>query len=200
MKKEICVLLLTTLMLTISFRAHSQTSPKTKPPAWLGISVGSTKEGSSKELMTEYLTIVSKYGTICKEWWKNFEKNISTQDRKRLEQIFKLMSPGQQTRQKVAFIKSPQPLKKAVPSDKEFNSWKNANVCGVWIDGKKVDNAALDKYKSTDFDQVFISKLYGAAKQNKKYSYQVDLMTKDYYRKYYEQAIANNRSRIVFRA
>ena len=110
------------------------------------------------------------------------------------------MSIEQQAQQKVAFIKAPQPLKKIVPSNEEYNSWKNANVYGVWIDGKKVDNAILDKYKNMDFDQVTVSKLYGVAKHDKKYNYQVDLMTKDYYQKYYEISLAKGGSRMVFRA
>jgi bla regulator protein BlaR1 len=200
MKTTISVLLLTIIMLTHSFEAKSQTNPKTQPPSWVGVSIGSTTKGVSQELMTEYSIIVSNYDTTDKEWWKNFEKTISTEDWNRLEQIFKQMSLEQQAMQKVAFIKAPSPLKKVVPSDKEFNSWKNSNVYGVWIDEKKVSNAVLNKYKSSDFDQVFVSKLYGVAKQNKKYSYQVDLMTKDYYRKYYEQSIAKGGSRLVFRA
>ncbi len=200
MKTAISVLLLTIIMLTHSLEAKSQTNPKTKPPSWVGVSVGSTTKGVSQELMTEYSIIVSKYDNTEKEWWKNFQKIISTEDWNRLEQIFKQMSLEQQAMQKVAFIKAPPPLKKVVPLDKEFNSWKSPNVYGVWIDGKKVGNAILNKYKSSDFDQVFVSKLYGVAKQNKKYSYQVDLMTKDYYRKYYEQSIAKGGSRLVFRA
>ena len=198
MKTCISVLLLTIIFLTHSLGAKSQTNPKAKP-SWVGVSIGSTTNGISKELMTKYSTIVSKYDTIGKEWWKSFEKNISPEDWKRLEQIFRQMNPKQQSMQKVAFIKSPPPLKKGVPSDKEFTSWKNPNVYGVWIDGKKIDNAILDKYKSSDFDQVLVSKLYGVAKQNKNYSYQVDLMTKDYYLIYYEQAIAKGGSRLVFR-
>ena len=200
MKTGISILLLTIMMLTHSLRAKSQINPKAKPPAWIGTSIGSTIEGVSQELMTEYLAIVSKYGTNHIEWWKNFERNISTKDRSRLEQIFKQMSIDQQTQQKVAFIKALPPLKKVVPSGKEFNSWKDVNVFGVWIDGKKIHNAGLDKYNSTDFDQVTVSKLYGVAKQNKKYSYQVNLMTKNYYRTYYEQSIAISGTRMVFRA
>ena len=200
MKTGISVPLLTIIMLTLSFRAKSQADPQTKPPSWAGISIGSTRKGVGPELMTEYSNIVSKYDTKDKEWWKNIEKNISPKDRERLEQIFKQMSKEQQAKEKVAFIKVPQPLKKVVPSNEQFDSWKNANVYGVWIDGKKVDNAILDKYKSTDFDQVTVSKLYGVAKQNKKYNYQVALMTKRYYQKYYELSEAKSGSKMVFRA
>ena len=185
-------------MLTVSIIAKSQTPPK--PPAWVGVSIGSTKEGVSQLLLSEYSTIVSKYNTTGKEWWKDFEKNILKEDRNRLEQIFKQMSSEQQATQKIAFVQPPPPLKKVNASEREFNDWKNADVYGVWIDGIKVDNAVLNKYKNTEFDQASVSKLYGVAKRNKRYSYQVTLMTREYYRKYYEQTIARGGTRMVFRA
>ena len=198
MKVIILVLLLANIMLADSFEAKSQ-NPKVDTPSWVGISIGSTTEGVSQQLMTEYSIIVSKYKTTDKQWWKNFEKNILSKDQNRLEQIFKQMNLAQQAMQKVAFIKAPPLLKKVIPSDSEFDSWKNSKVYGVWIDGKKVSNAVLDKYKGNDFHQVFISKLHGAAKQNKNYSYQLDLMTKSYYQKYYKKSILKGGTRLVFR-
>ncbi len=200
MKTAICILFLTTMALTSSFNAKSQASTQIKPPSWAGIPIGSTKDGASPELMNEYAAIVSKYGDTGEQWWTKFEKNISAEDRNRLEQIFKQMSTDQQAKQKVAFIKPAQPLKKVIPTDKEFNAWKNENVYGVWIDGKKIKNSILDNYNNTDFEQVTVSKLYGAAKQNKKYSYQVNLMTKEYYRNYYELSTAKKGNQMVFRA
>ena len=196
MSTETYRLFIATLMLISTLTSEGQST--NRPPAWVGIPIGSTKEGTSQELMTEYSTIVSKYNTTTEEWWKDFEKNISTADRARLEQIFKQMSSEQHVKQKVAFIQPPQPLKKVVPSEKEFDSWKNADVYGIWIDGKKADNAILNKYKNADFDQVTVSKLYGAAKQNKRYAYQVNLMTKEYYRAYYEQTVAKKGSIMTF--
>ena len=193
-------MLLTAMTLTTSQRAKSQTEPENRPPAWVGITIGSTKEGASQVLMDEYSEIVSKYGDTGKQWWRKFKENISAEDQRRLEQIFKQMSVEQQAKQKVAFIKPPQPLKKITPSDKEFKAWTNENVYGVWIDGKKVDNSILNKYSSADFEQVTVSKLYGAAKQNKNYSYQVGLMTKDYYRKYSKQTLTRKENQMVFRA
>ena len=158
------------------------------------------EEGVSPELMSEYSTIVSKYGDTAEQWWTKFEKNISAEDRDRLEQIFKQMSAEQQAKQRVAFIEAVPPLKKVIPSDKQFSAWKNENVYGVWIDGKKIKNSILNNYNNTDFEQVTVSKLYGAAKKNKKHSYQVNLMTKEYYRKYYEKTAAKRGNQMVFRS
>jgi bla regulator protein blaR1 len=197
MKTAIGALRLTAIALTLSLHVESQTPGK--PPSWMGLSVGSTKSGVSQALLAEYLQIVSKYNTTGAEWWKDFEKTILPEDRTRLEQIYQQMSVDQQNKQKVAFIKTPQPLKKVIPSDKEVTAWKNENVYGVWIDGKKINNFVLDHYANSDFEQVNVSKLYGAAKRNKKYAYQVNLMTKAYYRRYYEQTIGSSRIRMVFR-
>ena len=172
---------------------------KEKTFALLSESVGSTKEGASQKLMYEYSNIVSKYGDSGEQWWTKFEKNISAKDRNRLEQIFKKMNADQQAKQRVAFIKPPQPLKKIIPSEKEFKSWKNGNVYGVWIDEKKIKNSILDKHNNTDFEHVIVSKLYGAAKQNKKYSYQVNLMTKEYCHEY-NDSTAKKGTQMVFRA
>lgn len=182
-----------------SFNVIGQQPPGDKPPTWIGMSIGSSKTGVSQELVNEYAAIVSKYSGNGFQWWKNFEQKISPADRARLETIFKQMTAGQQSQQKVAFIKPAPALKKITPSTEQFGGWKNKNVYGVWINGKKVKNEALNKYSNTDFDQFTVSKLYGFAKQNKKYTHQVDLMTKAYYSNYYKLSMANIKSRMVFR-
>jgi len=200
MKTAICILFLKATTLITLNQAVGQTGLKQNIPAWLGASVGSTKQGASQDLMNEYADFVSKYGTTGELGWAKFEKNISNTDLQRLEQIYKKMSTSQQARQKIAFIKPPQPLKKITPTNKQINAWKNETIYGLWIDGKKTKNAALQNYVNTAFEQVTVSKLYGAAKQNKKYSYQVSLMTREYYRNYQKQAIPKHESRMVFRS
>jgi len=109
------------------------------------------------------------------------------------------MSVGQQSKQKVLFLKGTQPLKKIVLTSDQFTSWKNGDIYGVWIDDKKVENKMLEQYSNVDFDQFNVSKLYGAAKKGKKYSYQVNLMTKEYYLKYNKITIAESGTKMVFR-
>ena len=94
--------------------------------------------------------------------------------------------------QSVGFFRSPSPLPKVVPTKEQFNRYKNPAVYGVWIDGKKVPNDILDQYSNTDFSQVFISRLYGAAKKGKTYTHQVDMMTNRYYADYYKKTKANS--------
>lgn len=58
----------------------------------------------------------------------------------------------------------------------------------------------MDNYAAEDFAQVFVSKLYGAAKKGRNYSYQVNLMTKDYYQAYYDHAIKDTSNIMVFQS
>jgi hypothetical protein len=46
----------------------------------------------------------------------------------------------------------------------------------------------LNKYKNTDFSRLWVSNLYGAAKKGKRYSFQVDLLTNEYYKEYNDKA------------
>ena len=168
----------------------------TIPKAVVGLSVGSTKEGVSPELLNEYQNIIKKYKTDTNSWLE-FREKVAAPDRNRLETIYKQMSKEQQESQTVAFIKEPKPLPKTIPAKAQMESFKNPGIYGVWINGKKVSNTTLNKYINTDFSQVFISKLYGGAKKNVSYLYQVDLMTKDYYQKYYDEEIANKDNSIM---
>lgn len=153
-------------------------------------SIGYSATDASDELMQEYETIVKKYKRDTTNRWQSIFRDITQQDKTRLITIFKQMSLQQQLRQNIIFEKSLGPLKREVPTETQFNNFKKANIYGIWIDEKRVANNVLDKYINTDFAQVFISKLYGAAKKGRTYTHQVDLMTKAYYQKYYNESIA----------
>ena len=165
--------------------------------SWVGIYAGGTKEGVSQELLNEYHSIIDRNKTPEMTWYV-FRQNITATDNKRLEEIFLKMSLAQQQDENVIFLSPSAPLKKIVPTQKQFNSFKNSKVYGLWINEKKVSNSALNKYTAKDISQMFISKLYGAAKKGKIYSYQVDLMTNDYYAKYRADALANNSNYMAF--
>lgn len=187
------------LFITASFICSANGWSQSNPPAWIGIPVGATKQGASKIMLLEYSNIVSQYDTKSEQWWVKFEANISKADKERLEVIFREMNEDQQLKQRVAFVNGPRPLKKIMPSAAQLNSWKNEKLYGVWIDGNKVKNAILYKFKNSEFAQVSISKFYGAAKYHQLYFYQVNLMTNNYYQKYYAQALKNSGMRMVFR-
>ncbi|MBK0380966.1 M56 family metallopeptidase [Mucilaginibacter segetis] len=81
---------------------------------------------------------------------------------------------------------------KRTPTINQFNSWKNASTYGIWLDGKHIKNAELNNYSATDIVLYYTSKLYGAAKKGRTYSYQVDLSTAEYYKKEKERIEKTN--------
>ena len=160
----------------------------TKP--WIGVMLGSTKEGVPAELMQEYAATIEKYRKPGISWWNELYHDISPADKARMETIFQQMSKEQQREQTVMFMKSAPPSPRIVPTTKQFESFKNPAAYGVWINDDKVSNSVLRKYTSTDFAQVFVSRLYGAARKHVSYTYQVNLMTKDYYQKYRDRQLS----------
>jgi bla regulator protein BlaR1 len=147
-----------------------------------------TKEGATPAQMQEYAAIVEK--TKGKKGIPMYNL-FSDADKKNLEEIYLSMSKAQQAQQIVVFYPRPTPTPKAIPSKQQLDSWKNASVYGVWVNEKKVSNTILDNYSNTDFAHASVSKLYGAAKKGRSYSYQVNLMTKEYYDQYVKEALAD---------
>ncbi|MGO4912772.1 M56 family metallopeptidase [Leeuwenhoekiella sp. W20_SRS_FM14] len=70
-------------------------------------------------------------------------------------------------------------LEKKSPTASQLNEWKNASQYGVWVDGKRINNASLKSSK--DYNYYSISKLEKNAKNYGSHYYQVDLMTAEYY-------------------
>lgn len=134
------------------------------------------QDGVSEELMNEYGRIVSFVN-------KNKGK-VSDLDKKRLETIFLSMSKEQQDKQTILFRLTPGPLPRVVPTEEELESWKDPKIYGVWINGKRVNNSELNKYKKDDFAQAFSSKLAKNAVNYGKHYFQIDLMTNDEYEVY----------------
>lgn len=161
--------------------------------------VPSTIEGAPQQLLEEYAAIINSNKTPEGKMGPLFYNNVSTEERDRLEMIYFKMSKAQQEKQEVIFLSTYPPMAKAVPNKQQFAALKNAAVYGVWIDGKKVNNTILNKYSNTDFDHIFISKLYGGAKKNKSYTHQVNLMTHTYYQEYYSTSINDKKYNMVVR-
>ena len=149
--------------------------------------IPNANNGISEKEFKEYNTICNKYKNVTKKGYILYD-GFSKTDRSRLQTLFLKMSTTQQSEVAVLFSPvSKSPLPKVTPAKEQFKKFKNSAEYGVWINYKKVSNKELDNYTNTDFNQVFISKLYGAAKKNVKYNYQVDLMTKEFYSEYVEQ-------------
>lgn len=152
--------------------------------------VQSTKEGITDEQLLEYERIVNN--TKNERGILKFSK-LSEADKLRLETLYILMSKEQQAKQTLIFKPVPPPLPKSTPTKDQFESWKNANMYGVWIDGKRISNTQLNNYNNTDFDQLSVSKLEKNAVNYGKHYYQVDLMTTAYYADYYKRQTESKR-------
>jgi bla regulator protein blaR1 len=161
----------------------------------------STKKGASDEMIAEYHAIIKKYlKGVSKISDLNTElENINKNqvDRDKMRVIFDSMTKEQQSAQNVRVFRfSDYVFPKIVPTEKEFDNFKDPTKYGVWVDGKKVKNSDLNKYKASDFSQFGISKLYGKARFNSNgekliYGYQLEIMTKNYYEKYRKEALAD---------
>jgi bla regulator protein BlaR1 len=104
------------------------------------------------------------------------------------------LPPAEQAKFLMSTKKFPMTAKRT-PTVKQFADWKDASSYGVWLDGKHIKNNILDTYKATDFVMYYHSKLYGAAKKGRVYSYQIDLYTPAYYEKVKEEVTNENNTK-----
>jgi bla regulator protein BlaR1 len=169
-----------------------------------------TKDGIAPQLMDEYNSIVHKYVYTDEKGLERFKNGAMTDaEKSRLLTIFKQMSRQQQSDSKIGFSKRMEPWKKTVPTDAQFEKWKDETKYGVWIDGKKVNNKDLDKYKASDFSHFFTSNLHYTEKMKKDvmksfnlkvmYAVQLDLMTHSGYTDYYNKSMAAPEDEMYFR-
>jgi hypothetical protein len=151
----------------------------------------STQQGASQDLVKLYQSILDKYIYTLPDGKRGQRLNISKEDKDKLEKIFFQMSKEQQESQVIAFVpKNTLLLKVKVPTQDQIESFKEPKTYGVWIDGKRVNNEELEKFKNADFSFVSVSKLQSNALNYGKHVYQVDLMTNTAYQDYYSKAIA----------
>jgi len=148
-------------------------------------------EGVSEAEMKTYKEIENKYIKLSANGkYKVIVGTISEEEKTTLKKIFVRMSANQQENTTIAFIKPGKPFSPIVPTSQQLALFKKPNIFGVWLDGKHVANGVLDEYKPSDFKHVFISKLYGKAKEGRNYTHQADLMTAKYYDNYLAKSMA----------
>ncbi|ODS76898.1 MAG: hypothetical protein ABS46_18780 [Cytophagaceae bacterium SCN 52-12] len=105
---------------------------------------------------------------------------FTNEEKERLWQIAEKMSVGQKRQQTYVIIKKDVPRKNP-PSAELFESFKRADVYGVWLDDRKVDNLVLNEHTHADIADYSISKLYGAAKKGRSYTHQINIETNAYF-------------------
>ncbi|MCU0341672.1 MAG: M56 family metallopeptidase [Spirosomaceae bacterium] len=161
--------------------------------------IPSNPDGATSSEIAEYEAFAKKY--VKKKIARNGKEVIYVgegmieKDRARMQELFLAMNKDQQVQQEYIMHPPMKPLPKTTPTEKELEAYKNPKVYGVWIDGKKVANTALNKYKASDFSQVFVSRLYKNAQATigYKYKFQLDLETNTYYEKQKAAALADTK-------
>lgn len=197
-KLTVILFVLGILAYTFSTRAIAQQKekPQTQAQPQPAKKVESTTEGVSQEVLDEYKNIIEKYRNKEKSNTPFTFLNIPAVERKRLETIFLSMNTEQQAKQSIGF-KQRQLLPRIEPTSAQFESWKEAGKYGIRINGWRKKNSELDKYSHTDFAHFSIDKLYGVARKEAGYIYQVTLITRDSYQAYYDAVIADTSLVIV---
>lgn len=143
---------------------------------------------SAQDPYQEFKDILSKYAELLNSGkYAEFSKQVSESDKKRLEELYAQLTDAQKSEQKITFFNTPG-LKKRIPTEHELQSFLNKSNYAVWIDSKKIENNSLKNYKTSDFSQVFISKVGKNARTAKNpQPYQVSLMTHNYFEKTKEE-------------
>jgi len=106
---------------------------------------------------------------------------IDSATQKQLIPLYEQMSEPQKARQIVRYMPG---MKERVPTKEEFESWKDPKICGVWLNGVKVNNDKLNTYEHSDIAHYFKSTLAKNAKNYGKYIYHLDARTNDNFEAY----------------
>jgi len=155
----------------------------------------------SAELLEEYEKIIRKYTPASMtggEQSRNIRENISLSDKSRLEEIYLQMSVEQRTDQRVIFRPYPV-VSRSVPTSIQFESFKDPKLYGVWIDGNRVDNSALENYSHTDFARMSISTLMKNAVNYGEHVYQLNLMTNSHFEDFRDRMSGRTGNMLIYR-
>lgn len=67
------------------------------------------------------------------------------------------------------------------PTAQQLQDWQNEKEYGVWMDGKRMENAQLKEMQPADFGWFSVARLLKGAVNYGKHSYQVDVFSKAYF-------------------
>jgi len=131
----------------------------------------------------ENINDLKVYYTISKdEYYKNVtfifrDRNKNEVERKTYQQLT--------SSEKERLLPTPKKPIKINPSKKQLINWTNKNQFGVWHNGKRIENQALNNYNPNDIVLYYVSKLEKNAINYGKSYYQVNLYSIDYYNELY---------------
>ncbi|RYY58012.1 MAG: hypothetical protein EOO09_00110 [Chitinophagaceae bacterium] len=153
-------------------------------------------QGISEEEENEYRGLLEQMLIPGKESekkaYKRYNSNVLTKGQnKRMGDLYLRMTPDQRIPHDVVIRKRRPATPGKVPTEAEFESYKNAAVYRVQINGKRVSNSDLSAYRNSDFALASVEKLVTPAGRPVAYTHGLQLLTPEYYRKYTEAV--NNR-------
>ena len=153
----------------------------------------------SQQLMDEYQGIIESHKKLLKDGKLTINMNsFAPEELERMEEIFNQMSKEQKLKQSLGFIPAnTMYLKKSVPTEEKFESFKDPKMYGIWIDGKRANNDILNNYKASDFSQYNISRLTKYAINYGKHVYQLGMMTNSHYENYKKEIEERKGSTLV---
>ena len=191
------------------YAQKSATETKLKEVVSTNEGASDIKKGASDEMIAEYYAIIKKHFKELPNsknvdlMLENINKNET--DKERIRVIYNTMTKKQQYSQNVRVQRRSDFFSSGIiPTEKQFENFKDPIKFGVWIDDKKVKNTELNNYKASDFSDFGISNLYGGAKLDRNgkkliYKYQLDMMTHSYYEKYRKEVLADTKQRYFIR-
>lgn len=147
--------------------------------------------GASQDLLTEYDTTLRHVIVVRRVRNGKMARflDMSKCNEYKMAKIYRLMNKEQRDARDTVvgkeFISITTPPFKRSPAPAMLQQWRDPAKYGVWLDGKRIENAVLKDYKATDFCLFWVSKLEKNAVNYGKHYYQVDLYTPAYYEKAY---------------
>lgn len=173
------------MALAISFDISAQTKKQPTDTQQQATPLQSKTTGGSQDLLEEWEDAIKKASTTktAKDGQTHRLIYVSKLDRERMESIYNSMSEAQRAKAtKIDIIPRPASPTQAAPSKEQLQTWTDASLYGVWLDGKRISNDALKNYQPADFAKFYVSKLMKNAKNYGEHDYQVDLMSPAYFK------------------
>ncbi|MCE7042391.1 M56 family metallopeptidase [Dyadobacter sp. CY312] len=187
-KKATVLILMTCMIYLISFKEIVAQKEITQPAK----SNSTTRiEGVTDKQFDRYEAILKKMietrvGRNGKKY--TYYSMMDNDQVKIADVIFRSMSKEQQAKAtKVPFIPMLEVPQITRPTQAQLDEWQNGKKFGVWLDERRISNAELKKYKPSDFDHYFVSKLEKNAINYGKHYFQIGLSTPKTFRAWQEK-------------
>ena len=192
-KITLSCLLLVCAVLVFPKKIYAQDVPPMVKESPANVTPEQDGMGATTQMVAAFDSIIYKYmrgresetGKVTM-WFNTI--GITDAERTKMREIYNVMTAEQKAKypSHSNMIFAPfTPPKKNPPTVQEFASYADPAIYGVWLDGKRINNAELAKYQPADIAHVFKSRLLKNAAHYGQYKFHLDLMTQTYFEKTY---------------